>query len=345
VVAHVNSYTGLSYGDEPAVMSWELANEPRGFHNNEAAFNVWIDEAAAFIKSLDPVHLVTTGCEGDTPWPDWNGLDFVANHDGADIDYTTIHIWPQNWGWYDPAAPEATFPGAEANARSYFGSHAAMCAALDKPLVLEEFGLARDGGSYDPAATTTWRDLFLAAMYEEVHGSASGGGPAGGDDFWAWAGEGRPLEPYGSYWSPGDPWIGDPPHEHQGWYSVYDGDETTLAVITAHAAALIDLIPPTAVDEPAADAGRERGELRVLPSPSIGTAAIRCTLPEGRHRGALEIIDINGRKIAEYEICETLDLIRWPRGVGERIAASSGTYLARLSWEDGERSVKFVYLR
>ena len=66
-------------------------------------------------------------------------------------------------------------------------------------------------------------------MYQHVHNSASSGGPVAGDNFWAWAGEGRPLLPYGSYWSPGDPWIGDPPHEHQGWYSVYDSDATSLA--------------------------------------------------------------------------------------------------------------------
>ncbi len=49
-------------------MAWELANEPRGFHNNAAAFNTWLDDTVAHIKSLDPNHLVTTGCEGDTPY-------------------------------------------------------------------------------------------------------------------------------------------------------------------------------------------------------------------------------------------------------------------------------------
>jgi mannan endo-1,4-beta-mannosidase len=31
---------------------------------------------------------------------------------------------------------------------------------------------------------------------------------------------------------------GDPPHETPGWYSVYDTDTSTLAILEAHAAAM-----------------------------------------------------------------------------------------------------------
>jgi mannan endo-1,4-beta-mannosidase len=249
LINHVNPYTGLAYRDEATIMAWELANEPRGFHNNAASFNTWIDSTAAYIKGLDPNHLVTTGCEGDTPWPSWNGLDFVQNHNGCHIDYATIHIWPQNWGWYDPANPGGTYATAEASARAYFNDHEAEATVLGKPMVLEEFGLARDSGSFDPCSATTWRDLFLGAMYQEVYSSASLNGPVAGDDVWAWAGEGRPLVPYGSYWNPGDPWIGDPPHEQQGWYSVYDSDTSTVNVIFTHAAQMRDLTPSSIHDD------------------------------------------------------------------------------------------------
>ncbi|MFO1469586.1 MAG: hypothetical protein U1F27_00940 [Turneriella sp.] len=36
-------------------------------------------------------------------------------------------------------------------------------------------------------------------------------------------------------WRPGDPFIGDPPHEVQGWYSVFASDRTTLSVIAEYA--------------------------------------------------------------------------------------------------------------
>jgi mannan endo-1,4-beta-mannosidase len=247
LINRINPYTGLAYKDDPTIMSWELANEPRGIDNADD-FNLWIDRTAEFIKTLDANHLVTTGCEGDTPWPSWNGLDFLSNHNGANIDYATIHIWPQNWEWYDPANPVGTYSFAENESRRYFNDQISKAVTLNKPAVLEEFGLARDNGSYDPQTTTVWRDLFLAALYGEVYNSANSGGPAAGTNFWAWAGEGRPLSPYGSYWSPGNPWIGDPPHEPQGWYSVYDIDLTTLALISSHSSEINSLIPPLDAD-------------------------------------------------------------------------------------------------
>jgi len=233
IINHVNPYTGLAYRDDPTIMAWELANEPRGYKNGEN-FNNWIDDTAAYIKSLDENHLVTTGCEGETPWPDYHALDFIENHNGPDIDYATCHIWPQNWGWFNPNEPNG-YASAEAEARNYLQSHLNMAGnTLHKPLVLEEFGLARDDGSYDPNSPTTYRDLFYEAMFDEIFLSAHSGGSGAGDNFWAWGGEGRPLVPYGGFWSPGDPWIGDPPHEHQGWYSVYDMDTSTLSILSDH---------------------------------------------------------------------------------------------------------------
>ena len=69
---------------------------------------------------------------------------------------------------------------------------------------------------------------------------ALAGKPIAGANFWAWAGEGRPREAHG-IWKPGDDFIGDPPHEHQGWYSIYDKDESTLKVIMEYAGKMMKL--------------------------------------------------------------------------------------------------------
>ncbi|MFI5362546.1 MAG: mannanase, partial [Elusimicrobiota bacterium] len=85
---------------------------------------------------------------------------------------------------------------------------------------------------------------FFSALFEEVYRSAAAGGPAAGASCWAWAGEGRAPRP-GAPWKAGDPWIGDPPHEFQGWYGVYDKDAGTAAVIArwARAFAALDKKP------------------------------------------------------------------------------------------------------
>lgn len=69
----------------------------------------WIKENAAYVKSLDPNHLVGVGEEGfystttnrlsanpgaDTSgWAAQEGQDFIADHSSPDIDYAAFHSW------------------------------------------------------------------------------------------------------------------------------------------------------------------------------------------------------------------------------------------------------------
>ena len=69
VIGRTNSISGRAYVDDPTIMSWQLANEPRpgsgkDGHANIAAYDAWIDGTAAFIKTLAPQQLVSTGNEG-----------------------------------------------------------------------------------------------------------------------------------------------------------------------------------------------------------------------------------------------------------------------------------------
>ena len=124
-----------------------------------------------------------------------------------------------------------------------------MMSALGKPLVLEEFGIARDGADHAAGSSVRWRDRFFgelfteAARLAEVHLLA-------GANIWAWGGEGRPRRPrtpdeatlLGEHcWRAGDALLGDPPHEAAGWYSVYDDDKSTHAVMASFSAALARL--------------------------------------------------------------------------------------------------------
>ena len=42
-------------------------------------------------------------------------------------------------------------------------------------------------------------------------------------------------------WKPSDDLIGDPPHERQGWYSIYDTDVSTHQVIKKYSALMNEL--------------------------------------------------------------------------------------------------------
>jgi mannan endo-1,4-beta-mannosidase len=100
--------------------------------------------------------------------------------------------------------------------------------------VLEEFGLDHDGASFDIGASTRVKDRFYNEVFSLVERRARQGDPIAGWNFWAWGGAGRSANP-DYWWKPGDDFIGDPPQEEQGLYSVFDSDASTLAIIREHA--------------------------------------------------------------------------------------------------------------
>ena len=241
LVTRVNSVTGKRYIDDPAIMSWQLANEPRpggsadAIKRQFADYVAWINGTARLIKSLDPNHLVSTGSEGTQSC---NGdVDCVVEaHSSPDVDYVTAHIWPQNWGWADPKDLAGTFATVEKNTREYIANNVTIAQRAGKPLVIEEFGFPRETGSFDPAVATTHKDKFYALIFEAVEESIRSGGVIQGSNFWAWGGEGRAAHADYAFVRGDTSYMGDPPHEPQGWYSVLDRDTTTQALIKAHAA-------------------------------------------------------------------------------------------------------------
>lgn len=246
LVTRTNSVTGKRYADDPTIMSWQLANEPRPGESAAVGARVlpfymaWIRDTARLIKSLDPRHLVSIGSEGTI-----GCLGSAACVTDAasipGIDYMTIHIWPQNFGWVDPKDIPGTWEKAAANTREYIARHVGLARRLGKPLVIEEFGFPRDDRSYDPGTPTTYKDRFYKLIYDAVATDAAAGGPLAGTNFWAWGGEGRAAHA-DHVFRPGDTsYLGDPAHEPQGWYSVFASDRSTRAVIADHARALSGL--------------------------------------------------------------------------------------------------------
>ncbi|MBO9576344.1 MAG: cellulase family glycosylhydrolase [Sphingobium sp.] len=242
VVGRTNSITGKPYKDDPAIMAWQLCNEPRPGGDTAtgqrllSAYLAWAQGTARLIKSLDPNHLVSIGSEGLKGALE-NAEIYKTLHAMPEFDYLTAHIWPQNWEWVDAQDLAGTSAKGLALATDYVDKHVGFAKELGKPLVIEEFGWPRDGGGYDPVSSTHSKDGYYRMIYTAVEASARSGGPLAGSNFWAWSGAGRAA--HGDHeWRVGDPLLGDPPHEPQGWYGVFDGDKTTIALIEEHARAL-----------------------------------------------------------------------------------------------------------
>lgn len=229
LLGRVNRYSGKRYTEDPAIMAWELANEPRPMRPAAAeAYRRWVGDVAALIKSKDRNHLVVVGHEGRMGTEDLKLFEEI--HADRNVDYLTIHIWPKNWGWFRGHDIAADFEGVAGKTLAYVEEHLRVAERLGKPLVVEEFGLPRDGHSFDPAAPTTLRDRLYAQVFGLLARHASAGGHVAGANFWAFGGAARPVRGQ-TFWKEGDDYTGDPPMEEQGLNSVFDGDASTWRII------------------------------------------------------------------------------------------------------------------
>nr|CAB76904.1 CEL4a mannanase [Agaricus bisporus] len=197
------------YANEPTVMAWELANEPRckgstgttsGTCTTTTVTN-WAKEMSAFIKTIDSNHLVAIGDEGfynqpgapTYPYQGSEGVDFEANLAISSVDFATFHSYPEPWG-----------QGADAKAwgTQWITDHAASMKRVNKPVILEEFGV-----------TTNQPDTY-AEWFNEVESSG-----LTGDLIWQ----------AGSHLSTGD--------THNDGYAVYP-DGPVYPLMKSHASAM-----------------------------------------------------------------------------------------------------------
>jgi mannan endo-1,4-beta-mannosidase len=128
------------YRSSTAIFSWELCNEPRCKGCASSVITNWASEISAYIKSLDPGHMVTLGDEGwlypnaaagydgSYAYSGAEGVDFVANLKVKTLDYGTFHLYPNSWGYDYTWGPE------------WITQHDALGKAAGKPVVLEEYG-------------------------------------------------------------------------------------------------------------------------------------------------------------------------------------------------------------
>lgn len=230
VVGRTNSITHKKYSEDPAVMAWEIANEPRPMQPSAVnSYKKFMSNTAAYIKELDPNHLVTTGTEGYMSTLESMALYREINDD-KNIDYLTIHIWPKNWGWLNVRNILGSLDSVIAKTNDYINEHSAVANELNKPMVIEEFGLPRDEQSFEMNSPTKYRDIYYRDILSQWFRNKRSNGNLAGINFWAYGGIGKTTKGQ-TWWKEGDPYIGDPPMEEQGLNTVFNSDRSTWKVI------------------------------------------------------------------------------------------------------------------
>ena len=148
------------YKSSPAIFAWELCNECRCSGCPSSTITNWASSTSAFIKSIDPHHMVSLGDEGwffpsagvgdgSYAYSGAEGVDFVETLKIPTIDYGTFHMYPDQWG-YDPSSPWGS---------TWIEQHDAVGEALGKPVVLEEYGSADANGRV--AIMKPWQETVV----------------------------------------------------------------------------------------------------------------------------------------------------------------------------------------
>lgn len=130
IIGRTNRYTHRRYVDDPAIMSWQIGNEPRAFSKEALpAFERWLAEASSLIRSLDSNHLISIGSEGS-----WGCENDIACYEricaDKNVDYCNIHLWPYNWSWARKEHLVEDLGVSCKNTKEYIDAHLSVCARI-----------------------------------------------------------------------------------------------------------------------------------------------------------------------------------------------------------------------
>lgn len=149
IVARRNTVTGVLYRDDPTIMSYELMNEAQAPTGRTAERRAWVAEMSAYVRSLDPYHLITPGTWGYRT--SWERREWIAEHRLPDIDFADVHNYPR-----DDADSFVTSPSS---LRAFMDNRIAAAYSIGKPLVIGEFGIGING--HNAITRTQWINSFL----------------------------------------------------------------------------------------------------------------------------------------------------------------------------------------
>jgi len=160
IVTRRNTVTGKLYRDDPMIMGYELMNEAQALTGRWAERRAWVAEMSAYIKSLDPDHLVTPGTWGYRT--SWERREWLEEHRIATIDYCDVHNYPRD--------DQDSFVDSPKALGEFIANRAAASFSLKKPLMLGEFNVGPEG--YQGFTAAQWFQAFFESAARSGVGGA-----------------------------------------------------------------------------------------------------------------------------------------------------------------------------
>jgi mannan endo-1,4-beta-mannosidase len=144
-----NTITGVLYRDDPTIFGWELMNEAQAITGRWAERRAWFAEMSAYLKSLDPNHMIAPGAWGYRSSSERR--EWLADHAIPTIDYCDVHSYPRD--------DHDSFVDSPTALKEFVENRAAAAFSIKKPLVFGEFGMGVEG--YNGASQVEWYKAFF----------------------------------------------------------------------------------------------------------------------------------------------------------------------------------------
>eukprot|EP00775_Hariotina_reticulata_P006886 gene6886-7102_t len=204
LVSTINKLTGLAPKDDPTIFGWNLLNEPRCpgcmLPEQQAIHQDWLKDMAAFLRAVDPLHLISAATEGFfvedgktflhfyNPGAQCDGEDWFKISTIPELDYTTVHVYERHMELLPRPSgshgdwPNWIFCGWECYInwfKQYVQLHVYLAAnVLHKPLVVEEYGLTWHRMTLDQ------QRVLFQLLFDIMLESADSNGALAGVMFW-----------------------------------------------------------------------------------------------------------------------------------------------------------------
>ncbi|MDX6575901.1 MAG: mannan endo,4-beta-mannosidase [Blastocatellia bacterium] len=130
-----NTVSGVMYRDDPTIFGYELMNEAQCLTGRWAERRAWMSEMSAYLKTLDPDHLIAAGEWGYRSAAERR--EWLLDHALPNIDICDVHNYPRD--------DTDSFVDSPKALGEFIDNRVAAAFSIRKPLVLGEFGMSSDG--------------------------------------------------------------------------------------------------------------------------------------------------------------------------------------------------------
>ncbi|KAI3991559.1 hypothetical protein MKX01_040569 [Papaver californicum] len=186
----VNTFTNVTYKNDPTIFAWELMNEARCSSDPSGdTLQAWIQEMAMHVKSIDPNHLLEIGVEGfygpstldrvqfnPNKVAQQAGTDFIRNHQALGIDFASVHMYADSW--ISPSISNTHIKFVTSWMKSHIEDAEKKLGGM--PVIFSEFGVSVRDNGYN----ASFRDTLISTVYKTILDSTKKGGSGAGSLVW-----------------------------------------------------------------------------------------------------------------------------------------------------------------